>query len=105
MLRMVLDNGDVKVDDDDDDADLLVLPGYHGKVACLSVTHSCGDDEIKIFAPLLQPHINRLDCSWVLHCAAFSFDVVILHRMKIKKLHQYSCSTAHSCTAMLNVDQ
>ena len=96
---MVLDNGDVKVDDDDDDADLLVLPGYHGKVACLSVTHSCGDDEIKIFAPLLQPH-NRLDCSWVLHCAAFSFDVVILHRMKIKKLHQYSCSTAvhqYSC--------
>lgn len=39
ILRMVPDNGDVKVDDDDDDADLLVLPGYHGKVACLSVTH------------------------------------------------------------------
>ena len=72
---MVGDNGDVKVDDDDDDADLLVLPGYHGKVACLSVTLTGGDDEIKIFAPLLQPH-SRLDCSWVLHCAVFSFDVV-----------------------------
>ena len=67
--------------------------------ACRSLTG--GDDEIKIFAPLLQPH-NRLDCSWVLHCAAFSFDVVILHRMKIKKvqLQPHPTFVRASCIAM-----
>ena len=63
------DNGDDDNDDDDndgdddDDDDPCWLAGYHGKVACLSVTLSWADDEIKIFAPLLQ---TRLLCLFYL---------------------------------------